>query len=368
MKPQTSNLKPQTSISQYIVLIFCALFALSAKAQEKITVYNWYDYIELSILKDFEQETGITVNYQTFSSSREILQLIAQNTPMDIAVVPHFALQELMENQQLQALNIAQLSRVDNLDPFISSRVNLTGAGGYALPYLWYTAALGFNRSLLSKTLGQDFEEDWSLLFDPEQNSKIKSCGIAIADAPVELYATLLSFKGYPALLEKTPLNRLRRFTRTTLQPIKKSLRYIDSDRYLYDLGKGDLCLAMGWSGGISRATRMNPDVEMVLPKNNDALIMAFDAMVIPQSAQNLTAAHRFIDFLLRPEISARNVMETLYGSPLKDIKPHLSPSLRYNPLLQVTEKNKRHMQLLSTPGKEQQAVIDNLWDEFVQR
>jgi len=340
-----------------------------AKAQEVIHVYNWYNYIDLTVLKDFEQETGIKVDYQTFDSGREILGLIdEQNKPIDVAIVPHFSLRELMEKQQLQRLNMMQLPRKSQLEPFISSRVGLTGATGYALPYLWYSPALGFNQKLLTKILGQDFDEDWSLLFNPEKVAKIKSCGIAIADAPVELYATLLNFRGYPALLEQTPINRLRRVTRNNLSPIKNDVRYIDSDRYLHDLGKGELCLAMGWSGGIARAARMNPDVQIVLPKNDDALVIAFDAMVLPRASKNPQAAHQFIDFLLRQDISARNVMETLYGSPLKDIRQHLSPSLRYNPLLQVTEQGRKHMQLLSSPGNKQQAVMDELWSEFIQR
>jgi len=340
---------------------------LTVKAQEVVNVYNWYDYIDLSILPDFEKASGVKVNYQTFSSGQEILQLIEQNKPIDVAVVPHFFLAKLVHKQQLQPLQLSALPERENLDAFIASRVKLTGAGDYAVPYLWYTAALGFNRSSLAKILGDDFKADWSLLFDAAQNAKLNRCGIAVADAPVELYATLLSHSGYPALLEKTPLNRLRRLTKKTLLPLKNNLRYIDSDRYLYDLGKGDLCLAMGWSGGISRAAQMNPDVQMVLPENH-ALTMAFDALVIPQTAQNSAVAHQFINFLLTPEISARNVDKTLYGSPLKDknIKPFLKAELKNDSLLQLTPKNKNRMHLLSIPGIEQQAVMDTLWNDFV--
>jgi len=348
-----------------LTLIFGILFSLTIKAQSVVNVYNWYDYIDLSILQDFEKESGVTVNYQTYSSGQEILRLIEQNKPIDIAVVPHFSLEKLVQARQLQALQLPALPARENLDAFIASRVKLTGAGDYAVPYLWYTAALGFNRSSLAKILGDDFKADWSLLFDVAQNAKIKNCGIAVADAPVELYATLLSYSGYPALLEKTPLNRLRRLSRKTLLPLKNNLRYIDSDRYLYDLGTGDLCLAMGWSGGISRAAQMNPDVQMVLPANH-ALTMAFDALVIPKTAKNSVAAHQFINFLLKPEISARNVNKTLYGSPLKNVKPFIKPELQNNPLLQLTTQNKNRMHLLSTPGIEQQAVMDTLWNNFV--
>jgi len=369
LKPQTSNLiKPQTSISQCFALIVCVLFSLTVKAQERIQVYNWYDYIDLSILADFKKETGIEVDYKTFSSEREVRNLLKQQKTIDVAIVPHFALPSLISEQRLHKLDKARLPTRHNIDSFIQTRVNLVaeGAEDYALPYLWYTAALGFNKKTLGNVLGEDLAKDWSLLFDAGKASKAKTCGVALADAPTELYAVLLSYSGYPALLEKTPLNRLRRLSRRTLLPLRDNLRYIDSDRYLYDLGKGDLCLAMGWSGGILRAARMNPDVEVVFPKQS-ALTMAFDLMVITQTAQNPAAAHRFIDFLSRPEISARNVEKTLYGSPLKNIGAYLEPSLQNNPLLQLSEKNKTRMHLLSVPGSEQQAVIDGLWDGFVQ-
>ncbi|KXU34553.1 hypothetical protein AXE65_06845, partial [Ventosimonas gracilis] len=368
--PQSAIRNPQSAIRnpqwRYLALIFGVLFSFAVKAQGVVNVYNWYDFIDLSILPDFEQESGIKVNYQTFSSGQEILQLIEQKTPIDVAVVPHFLLQQLIRKQLLSPLEQSALQPArENLDAFIASRVNLVGAGDYAVPYLWNIAALGFNRSSLAKVLGDDFKEDWSLLFDAAQNSKIKGCGIAVADAPVELYATLLSYSGYPGLLEKTPLNRLRRLTRKNLLALRNNLRYIDSDNYLYDLGKGDLCLAMGWSGGISRAAQMNKDVQVVLP-SNDGLTLSFEALVIPSTVKNSAAAHRFINFLSKPEISARNVNETLYGSPLKNIKPFLKPELQDSPLLQLTAQNKNRMQLLSTPGIEQQAEIDALWDAFV--
>jgi len=350
---------------QYLTLIFGVLFSFAVKAQGVVNIYNWYDYIDLSILPDFEQESGIKVNYQTFSSAHEIIQLLEQKKPIDIAVVPHFMLKQLVRKRLLSPLEQTTLQPTrENLDAFIASRVTLVGAGDYAVPYLWYTAALGFNRSSLAKVLGDDFKEDWSLLFDAAQNAKIKGCGIAVADAPVELYATLLSYSGYPGLLDKTPLNRMRRLTRKNLFELRNNLRYIDSDRYLYDLGKGDLCLAMGWSGGISRAAQMNKDVQVVLPSNH-ALTMAFDALVIPKTAKNSAAAHQFINFLSKPEISARNVNQTFYGSPLKNIKPFLKPELQNSPLLQLTTQNKNRMQLLSAPGIEQQAEMDALWDAF---
>jgi len=303
-----------------VSFVFAALFSFAAQAQEVLRVYNWNDYIDLSVLEDFTKESGITVDYQTFSSGNEIRALIESGAAMDMAIVPHFLLRELMEGRYLLKLDNTTISNRRNLDAFIASKVAVLGAGGYALPYLWYSLALGINQKAVAAT---GFKQDWGLLFDESKNAQLKDCGIALADAPVELYARLLSFGGYPAVLEKTPINRLRRISRKVLLPLQGNLRYIDSDRYLYDLGKGEVCMAMGWSGGIARAMQMNPDVQAIFPQHG-AMTLAFDVMVLPKMAKNTQGAQRLMDFLLRPEISARNANHTFYGSPLDSasVKP----------------------------------------------
>ncbi|KXU39263.1 hypothetical protein AXE65_09305 [Ventosimonas gracilis] len=363
---QASSIKHQASSIKHCLIFLCGcVFSVAVSAQSIIKVYNWDDYIDQTVLEDFEKETGIKIDYHTFGSEREIRQLIDSNTLMDVAVVPHFSLPHLMEEQRLNKLNPALLSNQENLDAFILSRMSLLGANGYAMPYLWGSVAFGFNRPLTQKILGADFKEDWSLLFDPSKNAQLNSCGMAMADAPYEIYAALLDFKGSSDSLDRVPLARFRRFFNKSLLPIRSNLRYIDSARYFDGLGKGDLCLVAGWSSGILHAMQRNQDVQAVFPEDS-TLTIIMEALVIPRTSQNPAAAHQLIDFLLRFDVSARNVEKTLSGSPLKNIGSFLKPELQNAPFLYIDEKIKSHVQLLESPGQAQKEEMDKLWEGFL--
>jgi len=352
-------------MAAFIAAILLLVFPFSTSAKTVIHVYNWDDFMDLSILGYFEKESGIRVIYKTYSSEHEIRRLIEGSDAGDVAIVPQFLLPYLIEKKHLQKLGRAQLSIHKNMDVFFAGRTRLIGAYDYALPYLWYGTALGFNRKSIARVLGDDFEEDWSLLFDSAKSGKIKECGIALADAPLEFYAELLDFSGYPVAMRDTPLNRLHRLSQKTLPSIKQNLRYIDSERYLYDLGKGNLCLAMGWTGGILRAMQMNPEVQMVMPANNRALVFSFETLVILKKANHPEAAGRFIDFLSRPKVSARNANKTLYASPVKGVNSFLMPSVRGNSLIETINDNKGRMRLMDAPNAAQGSIIDALWDEL---
>jgi len=366
IKHQASSIKHQaSSIKHHLIFLCGCVFSMAVSAQDIIKVYNWGDYIEQAVLEEFEKESGIKIDYNTFGSEREIRNLIDNDTPIDVAVVPHFSLPHLIKEQRLNRLNLALLSNQKNIDAFVLSRMNLLNANGYALPYLWGAVAFGFNRPLAKKILGADFREDWSLLFDPAKNSQLSRCGVAMADAPDEIYTVLLDFNGSVDSLDRVPLSRLRRFVNKSLLPVRSNLRYIDSERYYYGLGSGDLCLVAGWSSGILHAMQSNSDVQAVFPQGS-ALTIIMEVLVIPRASQNPATAHRFIDFLLRFDVSARNVEKTLSGSPLKNIKPFLKPALQDTPFLYVDEKAKSRIQLLAPAGKAQQEEMDKLWKDFL--
>jgi|GEM_PF-289807 len=364
---QASSLKPQaSSLIGLMLLLWGCLFSLTTPAQDVLRVYNFHEYIDMSVLEDFKNETGMQVDYYTFGSANDVRGLIEQKTPIDVAVISHFLLPRLMEEKLLEKLNPVLLPNIANFDPFMLSRVNLAGAKNHALPYLWYTTLLGVNQGKIKKALAGSYKENWELLFDLSKNSRAKECGIAMTDAPVELYTALLNYAGSQgSLAENIPLNRIKRLSKDILFPIRNNLLYIDSNRYAHDLSAGKLCLVLGWSGAVFQAAKENSDIK-IISSEKDALIMAFDALIIPKNSKNVEGAHRFINFLSRPDISARNVNKILYGSPLKSIRPLLETTLQNNTLLYVDEKNKSRMQLLESPGKAQQAVIDELWDDFV--
>src|SRR5580698_4791792 len=164
-----------------------------ATANEKVlNVYNWSDYIQPSVIKDFEKETGIHVNYDVFDSN-EILEtkLLTGHTNYDV-VVPSAAFME----RQLQAdiyrkLDKSLLPNLKNVDPGIQSALAIYDPGNqYAVDYMWITSGVGYNAGAIQSRLADAPVDSWRMIFDPAVVSKFADCGVSVLDAPSEVVAT----------------------------------------------------------------------------------------------------------------------------------------------------------------------------------
>ena len=84
--------------------LLLALLPALAQAEDLIRVYNWNDYIAPEVLEEFQKETGIKVEYHTFSSAEELNKALAGGEPIDVAVPSHNDLPRLIKAGRLQPL------------------------------------------------------------------------------------------------------------------------------------------------------------------------------------------------------------------------------------------------------------------------
>ena len=234
----------------------------AATANEKVlNVYNWSDYIQPSVIKDFERDTGIHVNYDVFDSN-EILEtkLLTGHTNYDV-VVPSAAFME----RQLQAdiyrkLDKSLLPNLKNVDPDIQSALAIYDPGNqYAVDYMWITSGVGYNAVAIKERLPDAPVGSWRMIFDPAVVSKFADCGVSILDAPSEVVATALLYIGRNP--NSNSLEDLKA-AEQVLKAIRPYIRYVDSSRYIDNLANGEICLAMGWSGDVKQAHDRAPGSE----------------------------------------------------------------------------------------------------------
>jgi putrescine transport system substrate-binding protein len=121
------------------------------------------------------------------------------------------------------------------------------------------------------------------------------------------------------------------------LHAMRPYVRYVDSSRYIDNLANGDICLAMGWSGDIKqahdRAKEAGKGVDLAYAIPREGAIVNYDVLAIPADAPHLRNAHLFIDYLLRPDVAARNSNLIKYANALSpDIQPLLNQAVRDDP------------------------------------
>ena len=295
-----------------IVFLFALPFSLNAK--EELFIYNWSDYIAEDTIANFEAETGIDVTYDVYDSN-EVLEakLLAGNSGYDL-VVPSGSFMENQINAGIyQKLDKSLLTNLSNLDPVIVDKVSAHDPGSeHSVVYLYGTTGIGYNVTAVEERGGD--VESWDIFFDPEQISQYEDCGVAMLDAPSEVVEIALNYLGYDPNTENTKANEE---ALELLKNIRPYIKYFDSSQYIDDLANGEICLAMGWSGDVLQASdAAAADVEVWYSVPSEGTVIWFDMMGIPSDAKNVANAHKFIDYILRPEVVAPLTNYAWYPNP----------------------------------------------------
>jgi putrescine transport system substrate-binding protein len=304
----------------------------NAVDEKVLNVDNWSDYIQPAVVADFEKEYGIHVNYDVFDSN-EILEtkLLTGHTNYDIVVPSGAFLERQLGADIYQKLNKAWLPNLRNVDPDIARGSAVYDPGNqYAVDYMWITSGVGYNTAEVRQRMPDAPVDSWRMLFDPAVVSKFADCGVSILDAQSEVVGTVLLFLGRNP--NSNSIDDLKA-AEQVLHAMRPYIRYVDSSRYIDNLANGDICLVMGWSGDIKqahdRAKEAGKGVDLAYRIPQEGAIVNFDVLAIPADAPHARNAHLFIDYLLRPDVAAKNSNLIKYANALQpDIQP-LDPTVR---------------------------------------
>ncbi|HYL03024.1 MAG TPA: polyamine ABC transporter substrate-binding protein [Steroidobacteraceae bacterium] len=341
----------------------------AATAAEKIVnVDNWSDYIQPSVIADFQKEYGIHVNYDVFDSN-EILEtrLLTGHTNYDVVVPSGAFLERQIEAGVYRKLDKALLPNLRNVDPEVARAVALYDPGNqYSVDYMWITSGVGYNAAEIRSRMPDAPVESWRMLFEPQVVSKFQDCGVSILDAPSEVVATVLRYIGRnPNSNSPADLKAAE----AVLKAIRPYVRYVDSSRYIDNLANGDICLVMGWSGDVKqahdRARDAGKGVNLAYSIPSEGAISNYDVMAIPADAPHVRNAHLFINFLLRPEIAARNSNLIKYAnSVLPSIQP-LDPAVASDPGVYPPPQVRARLTPERARPADYQRLLTRAWTRF---
>ena len=310
-----------------------AVAPVAAGAEEKIlNVYNWPDYIAKDMVANFEKETGIKVNYQTFENN-EVLQakLVAGNTGYDIVVPGAVFAKPQIDAGLLQKLDKSKITNYANLDTSLMGKLAAVDPGNaYLVPWAWSFTTVGINQAKVAKALGATPmpANAWELVFNPTYTSKLKSCGIAFLDSPTEVLPPAMHFLGKNAY-SNDPADH--KAAGDLLAKVRPDVRLFSSTM-IDDLAGGKACVALGWAGDINIArgraieNKNGNEVEALLPATGGLIF--FDNLAIPKDAKHPNNAHAFINYFLRPEVSSSLTNELGYPTANKASLASVTPEI----------------------------------------
>lgn len=270
-------------------------------------VYNWADYVGESTIKDFEVRTGIKVTYDVYDSNDMLeTKLLTGRTGYDVVGPSSVFLARGISADVFQKLDKSKLPNLANMDPEIMRGVAEHDPGNeYSVVYLWGTTGIGYNPTMVEKALGTRTIDSWATVFDPAQASRLAQCGIAILDS-AEVMTLVFLYLGIE-LNSKRPEDIAA--AEAVLLKVRPYVRYFHSSRYVEDLAAGEICLAIGWSGGVfqatSRGARAARPTEIMYSIPSEGAPIWFDTLAIPADAPNPDAAHAFINYVMDPAVIA---------------------------------------------------------------
>jgi putrescine transport system substrate-binding protein len=341
----------------------------TAESSEKVlNVYNWSDYIQPAVIADFEKEYGIRVNYDVFDSN-EILEtkLLTGHTNYDIVVPSGAFLERQRQAEIYRKLDKSLLPNLKNVDARVAHDESLYDPGNqYSVDYMWITSGIGYNTAEIRQRMPDAPVDSWRMLFDPAVVSKFQDCGVSILDAPSEVVGTVLLYLG------KNPNSDSPedlKAAEQALHAIRPYLRYVDSSRYIDNLANGDICLVMGWSGDIKQARDRARDagngVDIAYSIPREGAIVNYDVLAIPADAPHVRNAHLFIDYLLRPDVAARNSNLIKYANALPaDIQP-LDAEVRDDPGIYPPPEVRARLTPERARPADYQRLLTRMWTRF---
>ena len=304
-------------------------------AEKKVNVYNWSDYIEPSVLEEFTKETGIEVNYEVMDSN-ELLEtkLLAGRTGYDVVVPSASFLARQIKAGIYQKLDKSKLTNLSNLDAEITKKLEVFDPGNeHAVNYMWGTSGVAYNEEAIKAAMPDAPVDSFAMFWDPKVISKFAKCGVSVLDAPSEVIGTVLIYLGRDANSEK-PEDLAA--AEKVLLSVRPYIRTINSAPYIEQLANGEVCLVLGWSGDVLQAKSRAEEakkpftIKYNIPK--EGAVMFFDNMAIPADASHVKNAHIFINYMLRPEVAAKNTNFISFANSNAASWPMVDPAVKDNP------------------------------------
>jgi len=335
-----------------------------------VNIYNWSDYIEPTVIEAFTKETGIKVRYDTFDANETLeTKLLAGKSGYDVVVPTAYFLQRQIKAGVFQKLDKSKLPNLKNVWPEIEQRLAVYDPGNqFGVNYMWGTTGIGYNVAKAREVLKPDGPIEsamasWDIVFKPDQLARFKDCGVHMLDSADDLMPAALHYLGLdPNSTAQADLEKAAGL----LAKVRPSVRKFNSSEYLNALATGEICLVVGWSGDVKQAQKRAAEVKgsvqvgYAIPKGGAQ--MFFDNFAIPKDANNVAEAHAFIDYMLRPEVAAKNSNFLGYANGNLASQALLDKAVLGDRTVYPDAETMKSLYLVMAHDQKTQRLLNRLW------
>ncbi|SCJ09403.1 Spermidine/putrescine-binding periplasmic protein precursor [uncultured Flavonifractor sp.] len=283
-----------------------------------VNVYNWGEYIDESVLKDFEAATGIKVNYQMYDSNETMYSKIAGGgANYDVVIPSDYMVARLIEEDLLAPLNFDNIPNFADIDPALKNPAydpeNL-----YSVPYMWGLMGVIYN----TKAVDEEDLGNWDLLWNEKYAGDI-----LMIDNSRDAIGIALKRLGYS--YNTTDESQVRQAVDLLVEQWPIVQAYVMDDIF-QKLEGANAYVGTYYYGDYLTMYENNPDLGFYIPEEGTNIYV--DAMCILKDAPNKENAEAFINYMCSTQAGLKNCEAIWYSSPLLSVREELDPEIADDP------------------------------------
>jgi len=318
-------------------------------SKKSITVFNWGDYIDESVLQDFEKEYGIKVNYDMFATNEDMyVKMKSGGSSYDVIFPSDYMIARLIKEDMLHKIDMSKITNYEHIgDDF--KNLGYDPNNEYSVPYMWGTVGILYNKTMVDEPV-----DSWNILWD-EKYAK----NLFMLDSQRDSIAVALKKLGYS--LNTRNDAELEAAKQELIKQGPLVLAYV-GDEVKDKMISGEAAMAVVWSGDAIYMRWENEDLEYAIPKEGTNLW--FDAMAIPKSSKNKEEAELFINFMTDPEIALRNTEYIGYSTPNVTAMQMLDEEVRNDPAAYPDMSSLENSEVFEDLS-DIISIYNRIWDEI---
>jgi putrescine transport system substrate-binding protein len=274
---------------------------------KRVRILAFTDYFDPLALTEFEHASGYQVAYDAYDSPESISAKL-HDGPYDLLILPGPALERQIAAGALKRFDRSRVTNASRVSPLVAAKLaTYDTSGSYGIAYAWFADGLLFDSGKVPALLGAE-PNSWAALFAPEATRKLFDCGIAAPNARDELFVAAWRYLGIDPAKAAAP--EIRRAA-GLLSHAKAGFRVFGAVDVASALASGSACLGMGSESDAksavarARAAGQPLDIRFAVPREGGPVLL--DAIALPRDAPDPDGGYELANFLLRPDIAARN-------------------------------------------------------------
>jgi spermidine/putrescine transport system substrate-binding protein len=332
-----------------------ALLAQGSAQKQTLNLFNWSEYMDPQILRDFEKQFSATVVVSLYESNEDLIAKLKATggSGYDVVVPGQYAIPLLSRQGLLQPLNKAKLPNFKNLDKkFVNP--NFDPQNRFSAAYQWGTVGVVYNKNKLPNP-----EQTWGLFFDPKKQQG----PFIMMDSTREMMAAPLRFLGKS--LNSVNTADINAALNLMIEAKGRSLGFDGGVGARNKVSAGQANYGVAYNGDVVKLQAEDPKLGFFVPREGGLIFV--DNMAIPAKAPNADLAHKFINFILDARVGARLSNYNRYATPNAAAKPFITPGDLKNPAIYPPASVMAKLEFNLDLGRNN-ALYDSAWTKIKAR